>query len=135
MCKDKGKYARSMPRHSNYARAFNLNAQALEWIREEDAMVLKNGCCSIWMKEESGTKIRKLDAQASEMNAATSKICKIDAQASKTNVAACEAKQGSRGFNAQASKSECLAIGSTSKKKISPILIKLLSLISLPNQV
>ena len=80
-------------------------------------MALRNGCRSIRIKEESGTEIRKLDAQASEMNVAASKIRELDAQAAEMNVAACEAKQMSRVLNAMASKSECLGIGSTLEEK------------------
>ena len=45
-----------------HVEAFNLNAYALEWIREEDAMALRNGCRNIRMKEKTGKEIRKLNA-------------------------------------------------------------------------
>ena len=44
-----------------HAEVFNLNAEALEWIRKEDAMALRNGCHGIWMNVASSI-VRELNA-------------------------------------------------------------------------
>ena len=83
------------------------------------------------MKEESRTKIRKLDAAASKTNAVASKIRELNAATSILDTATCEGQIRVPRVGCRGIQNGCLGIGSALKNQ-SPIVIRFLSLISLP---